>query len=137
MNEYRHEDGGVISIYPQPTGSRLVFEDERGNVCLFNPVNDQVRLLTSSSQHITANVASHYLCTVQERFTTAHSGQIAEFQACCTPSSLGVRRLYAATPVTPVWRLYAATHVTPVTAWPNTHIARLLCSWQLPCFAGS
>ena len=64
MNEYRHEDGGVISIYPQPTGSRLVFEDERGNVCLFNPVNDQVRLLTSSIQRFMADVGPHYLCPV-------------------------------------------------------------------------
>lgn len=42
VNEYRHDDGAVLRIYPQPDGSRLVFEDEKGNISLFNPVNDQV-----------------------------------------------------------------------------------------------
>lgn len=43
MNEYRHDDGAVLRLYPQPDGARMVFEDEKGNICLFNPVNDQVR----------------------------------------------------------------------------------------------
>ena len=42
---YRHDDGAVLRLWPQPQGSRLVFEDEKGNLCLFNPVNDQVRCL--------------------------------------------------------------------------------------------
>eukprot|EP00798_Chlamydomonas_sp_ICE-L_P012670 gene12669-15902_t len=42
VNEYRHDDGGLSRIFPQPSGSRLIFQDERGNICLFNPVNDQV-----------------------------------------------------------------------------------------------
>lgn len=43
VNEYRHDDGAVLRLYPQPEGARMVFEDDRGHICLFNPVNDQVR----------------------------------------------------------------------------------------------
>mmetsp|Transcript_36982 Transcript_36982/g.82211 ORF Transcript_36982/g.82211 Transcript_36982/m.82211 type:complete len:1366 (+) Transcript_36982:300-4397(+) len=42
VNEYRHDDGAVLRIFPQPEGSRLIFDDEKGNINLFNPVNDQV-----------------------------------------------------------------------------------------------
>ena len=43
MNEFRHEEGAVTRIFPQPEGSRMVFEDDKGHLYVFNPVNDQVR----------------------------------------------------------------------------------------------
>lgn len=43
VNEYRH-DSGVTRVFPQPDGSRVVFEDDRAQLYLFNPVNDQVRV---------------------------------------------------------------------------------------------
>jgi hypothetical protein len=42
VNEFRHDEGGITRLWPQPEGSRLVFEDETGAISLFNPVNDQV-----------------------------------------------------------------------------------------------
>ncbi|GFH09592.1 WD_REPEATS_REGION domain-containing protein, partial [Haematococcus lacustris] len=42
VNEYRHDEGGILHLYPQPDGSRLIFEDDHGNLNLFNPVSDQV-----------------------------------------------------------------------------------------------
>ncbi|KAG1674427.1 hypothetical protein FOA52_012954 [Chlamydomonas sp. UWO 241] len=42
VNEFRHEDGAVTRIWPQPAGSRMVFEDDKAQLYVFNPVNDQV-----------------------------------------------------------------------------------------------
>lgn len=42
VNEYRHEEGAVVRIFPQPAGSRMVFEDDNSQLHVFNPVNDQV-----------------------------------------------------------------------------------------------
>uniref|UniRef100_A0A061RSU0 Wd repeat-containing protein 19 n=2 Tax=Tetraselmis sp. GSL018 TaxID=582737 RepID=A0A061RSU0_9CHLO len=42
VNEYRHEDCGIRRIFPQPEGTRSIFEDDSHMVYLFNPVNDQV-----------------------------------------------------------------------------------------------
>eukprot|EP00873_Tetraselmis_striata_P029142 jgi/Tetstr1/449406/TSEL_036501.t1 len=42
VNEFRHEDGGITRLFPQPHGTRLVFEDTTHQVHLYNPVNDQV-----------------------------------------------------------------------------------------------
>ena len=42
VNEFRHEEGAVVRIFPQPEGSRMVFEDDKGHLFVFNPVNDQV-----------------------------------------------------------------------------------------------
>lgn len=42
MNEFRHDEGAVVRIFPQPEGSRMVFEDDKGHLYVFNPVNDQV-----------------------------------------------------------------------------------------------
>ncbi len=33
---------GITRLFPQPSGARLVFEDEKGGLFLFNPVNDHV-----------------------------------------------------------------------------------------------
>lgn len=41
VNDYRH-DCGVGRVFPQPEGSRIVFEDDNAQLYLFNPVNDQV-----------------------------------------------------------------------------------------------
>ncbi|GAX77949.1 hypothetical protein CEUSTIGMA_g5391.t1 [Chlamydomonas eustigma] len=45
VNDFRHEEGAVLRMFPQPEGSRMVFEDERGQLYVFNPVNDQVLLV--------------------------------------------------------------------------------------------
>ncbi|PNW73788.1 hypothetical protein CHLRE_13g572700v5 [Chlamydomonas reinhardtii] len=42
VNEFRHDDGGIVRLFPQATGARLVFEDDKGALHLFNPVNDHV-----------------------------------------------------------------------------------------------
>ncbi|KAK3285957.1 hypothetical protein CYMTET_6459 [Cymbomonas tetramitiformis] len=42
VNEYRHEDGEIRQLYPNPPGTRVLFVDGRHAVNLFNPVNDQV-----------------------------------------------------------------------------------------------
>ena len=42
VNEFRHDDAGITRVFPQPEGTRLVFEDETKAVLLYNPVNDQV-----------------------------------------------------------------------------------------------
>ena len=42
VNEYRHEGGALLRMFPQPSGARMVFEDDQGTISLFNPVNDQV-----------------------------------------------------------------------------------------------
>lgn len=42
VNEYRHDEGGIVRLFPQPSGARLLFEDEKGGLHLFNPVNDHV-----------------------------------------------------------------------------------------------
>jgi hypothetical protein len=38
VNEYRHEGGGVLSLYAQPGGARLVFQDEQQAVMMLNQV---------------------------------------------------------------------------------------------------
>jgi WD repeat-containing protein 19 len=40
VNEFRGDGGAVTRIFPQPVGSKLVFEDDGKNVYMFNPVND-------------------------------------------------------------------------------------------------
>lgn len=45
VNEFRHEEGGVVRIWPQSQGCRMVFEDDRGSLHVLNPVNDQVILV--------------------------------------------------------------------------------------------
>lgn len=52
VNEYRHEEGGISRIFPQPSGSRLVFLDDRGTLHLFNPVNDQVLPISGGPSHV-------------------------------------------------------------------------------------
>jgi len=42
VNEYRHDGGAISRIFPQPAGSRMVFEDDKAQLHVFNPVNDQV-----------------------------------------------------------------------------------------------
>ncbi|GLC35581.1 hypothetical protein PLESTB_000191100 [Pleodorina starrii] len=49
VNEYRHDDGGITRLFPQVTGARLVFEDDKGSLHLFNPVNDHVVPIPSFS----------------------------------------------------------------------------------------
>ena len=44
MNEYRHQDGGIVKIFPNALGTRLLFVDSQLAVYLYNPVNDQARL---------------------------------------------------------------------------------------------
>lgn len=39
MNEYRHVCG-IRSVHPDPTGTRLVFIDSKGDTFLYNPVDD-------------------------------------------------------------------------------------------------
>ena len=41
VNEFRHDDAGIARLFPQPEGTRLVFEDDTHAVLLYNPVNDQ------------------------------------------------------------------------------------------------
>lgn len=33
---------GITRLFPQATGARLVYEDDKGTLHLFNPVNDHV-----------------------------------------------------------------------------------------------
>ena len=40
VNEYHHPTG-VVSVYPDITGTRIVFLDEKGDGILYNPVNDE------------------------------------------------------------------------------------------------
>ncbi|MCO5579133.1 hypothetical protein L7F22_032985 [Adiantum nelumboides] len=42
VTEYCHADCGIMRLWLNPCGSRLVFEDERHSIYLFNPLNDQV-----------------------------------------------------------------------------------------------
>ena len=44
VNEYKHEGGGVgiKMIFPDPSGTRLVFVDDKDDMALYNPVNDVV-----------------------------------------------------------------------------------------------
>jgi hypothetical protein len=42
VNDYKHEGGGIVRLFPQPKGVRTLFEDERGMLYLLNPCNDQV-----------------------------------------------------------------------------------------------
>ena len=42
VNEFRHDDGGIVRLFPQQDGTRLVFEDDTRAIFLYNPVNDEV-----------------------------------------------------------------------------------------------
>ncbi|MCO5579580.1 hypothetical protein L7F22_033437 [Adiantum nelumboides] len=46
VTEYCHADCGIMRLWLNPCGSRLVFEDERHSIYLFNPLNDQVLPVT-------------------------------------------------------------------------------------------
>jgi hypothetical protein len=39
----RHGGGAIRALWPQPSGARVVFVDEREGAYLYNPVNDVVR----------------------------------------------------------------------------------------------
>ncbi|XP_064636625.1 WD repeat-containing protein 19-like isoform X3 [Lineus longissimus] len=41
VNEYRHVDG-IRKIFPDPSGTRLIFIDEKSDGYVYNPVNDHV-----------------------------------------------------------------------------------------------
>ena len=45
VNEYRHEEGAVTRTFPQPDGARMIFEDDKSQLHVFNPVNDQTLLV--------------------------------------------------------------------------------------------
>lgn len=45
VNEYRHDDGAVTRTFPQPDGARMIFEDDKAQLHIFNPVNDQTLLV--------------------------------------------------------------------------------------------
>ncbi len=38
VNEYRHEGGGILRLFAQPGGTRLVFQDEQQAVMMLNQV---------------------------------------------------------------------------------------------------
>jgi WD repeat-containing protein 19 len=40
VNEYRGDSGAIARIFPQPVGSKLVYEGDNKAVYMFNPVND-------------------------------------------------------------------------------------------------
>ena len=40
VNEYRGDSGAINRIFPQPVGSKLVYEGDNKSVYMFNPVND-------------------------------------------------------------------------------------------------
>ena len=40
VNEYRHVDG-IRKIYPDPSGTRLIFIDEKSDGYVYNPVSFQ------------------------------------------------------------------------------------------------
>jgi WD repeat-containing protein 19 len=42
VNEYRHPEGGIVRLFPNTLGTRLLFVDSQTAVHLYNPVNDQV-----------------------------------------------------------------------------------------------
>jgi len=42
VNEFKHDEGAIIAVYPNHLGTRLVFLDERQNLYLYHPVNDQL-----------------------------------------------------------------------------------------------
>jgi hypothetical protein len=43
VNEYRHPEGGIVRLFPNTLGTRLLFVDSHTAVHVYNPVNDQVR----------------------------------------------------------------------------------------------
>lgn len=42
VNEFRHDEGAIVRLFPQPSEGRLLYEDDKRGVYLFNPVNDHV-----------------------------------------------------------------------------------------------
>ena len=38
VNEYRHTGGGIVALFAQPGGTRVVFQDEQQAVLLLNQV---------------------------------------------------------------------------------------------------
>ncbi|KAI5082974.1 hypothetical protein GOP47_0002717 [Adiantum capillus-veneris] len=46
VTEHCHVDCGILRLWLNPCGSRLVFEDEHHSIYLFNPFNDQVLPVT-------------------------------------------------------------------------------------------
>jgi len=71
VNEYRHEGGALLRMYPQPSGARMVFEDDQGNINLFNPVNDQVLPvpcdLTGRADNIMWDVTDPHVFVIAEQ----------------------------------------------------------------------
>ncbi|KAK9830069.1 hypothetical protein WJX72_009571 [[Myrmecia] bisecta] len=46
VNEFRHSAGPIRQLFPQLNGTRVIFEDERRAVHLFNPVNNHLLPIT-------------------------------------------------------------------------------------------
>ncbi|ESO89539.1 hypothetical protein LOTGIDRAFT_218902 [Lottia gigantea] len=51
VNEFRHIDG-IKSVYPDPSGTRLVFTDNKGDGYVYNPVNDQIVEIPNLSESV-------------------------------------------------------------------------------------
>lgn len=41
VNDYRHAGGAIVRVLLQPFGTRLLFQDDKRNAFLFNPMTDQ------------------------------------------------------------------------------------------------
>ncbi len=48
VNEFRHVVG-VRKLYPDPTGTRLIFVDDKSDGFVYNPVSDEIFLFVRSS----------------------------------------------------------------------------------------
>ncbi|KAL0053124.1 hypothetical protein WJX82_001225 [Trebouxia sp. C0006] len=42
LNEFRHTGGAIVKVFPQPYGTRVIYEDDKHAVHLYNAVNDQL-----------------------------------------------------------------------------------------------
>ncbi|KAL0039283.1 hypothetical protein WJX79_001413 [Trebouxia sp. C0005] len=42
LNEFKHTGGAIVKVFPQPYGTRVIYEDDKHAVHLYNAVNDQL-----------------------------------------------------------------------------------------------
>ncbi|KAG0554698.1 hypothetical protein KC19_12G111700 [Ceratodon purpureus] len=49
IDEFVHIEGGIIRIWPNQLGTRIIFEDERKVVYFYNPLKHQVQQISTSS----------------------------------------------------------------------------------------
>eukprot|EP00898_Chlorokybus_atmophyticus_P006704 jgi/Chlat1/7034/Chrsp56S06704 len=85
VNEYRHTGGegrggegsGIVRVWPNATGTRVVFTDEQMNTYLYNPVNDQVH------KHHNDNIYQwQHTCQVAPAIMCTRARVRANFSAC-------------------------------------------------------